>query len=131
MKIRNGFVSNSSSSSFIAKGFVLDREEYKKYEEEIAKAFNITWETEGFDDYEIYDNRKEALNNSELFIAENIEDGAPKDKVIIGETIEDLGEDDYYFHNHTLDCEPSEILNKIKSIIGEHPVKIIVGTKSC
>ena len=131
MKIRNGFVSNSSSSSFIAKGFVLDRKEYKKYEEEIAKAFNITWETEGFDDYEIYDNRKEAIYNSELFIAENIEDGAPRGKVIIGEMIYEADENCDYLGYQELDCSLSDVTSKIKSVIGDYPLKVIVSSKSC
>ena len=61
MKIRNGFVSNSSSSSFIIRGMKLTSDE-------IIKALNIHQEIDGLNDGDIYEflYDKLAMNRKQL-----------------------------------------------------------------
>jgi hypothetical protein len=49
MKIRNGFVSNSSSSSFVLVGFIPTDEEMEKYEE-IFEDYDVAYETSSTND---------------------------------------------------------------------------------
>jgi len=112
MKIRNGFVSNSSTSSFIVIG-------HKFKSEEITKFF-----TE--DEEDVYD----ALESIEYigYVADS-----EVDAYYIGEVISDSGED-------ILEDSETEIgdLEQLKSIKAmretfkyEGPLKIYSGTRAC
>ena len=132
MKIRQGFVSNSSSSSFIAIGAVVPKSKISKLtfcknmgfvksdctdedlEEEIEEIHPVS--KRNYYDY---------LN--ECF-AEDGEEGAPKGKVIIGKVIT-ISE----YTQKVLNLD--EILNEIKTTLdtnglSNEPIKIIIGSKA-
>lgn len=145
MKIRTGFISNSSTSSFIVKGYLIEKdkvdlevlqtkiqETYPDIKEMIDKYKEQGWEDE------IYYETSYKLRDNGLYFTENEEDGAPKNHIIFGQLIEDSGSDDY-LHDHIIDCSLDEKMVEIKNIISpaikenidDQPVKIIIGTRMC
>ena len=67
MKVRNGFVSNSSTSSFVVVGFDIEDEEQRHYEDEI-------------DEHEVYGDMKVHDLDGSYMVAESLD----------GETLEDI-----------------------------------------
>jgi len=106
MKIRQGFVSNSSSSSFVLVGCQMS-------DEALAKALNV-------DTDDLYD----IMNGGDLFW--DAEDG------IVGYTI--ASGDDSYFSGDTMTIP--ELMEKAKEIseklsVPLEEIKIISGIRSC
>lgn len=145
MKVRNGFVSNSSSSSFILKGFVIPRESINY--EEIMKKFNFDYQPivdEYIEKYS-YNDRQDAirdvywdkfdniLTKQHVYVGQGVEAGCnDEDSVMIGEIIEETGECGRDFKYHELDFEMTDMLRDIKEKFNiESPVKIIVTTRCC
>lgn len=147
MKIRNGFVSNSSSSSFIVKGFVVESNKLddKKLAKLILENFpEIKTKIEQYEQkcgpVEDYETQREVfyeLMNLGYYLADTQEDGAPKGCTVLGQLLEDTGESDY-IHDMVIDCTIDDKLNKLKEILSmslEEPndltIKIICGTRCC
>ena len=97
MKLRAGFVSNSSSSSFTAVGFLIDRDKTqalieKVYEPEVLnevaeEQFKKPWaELDEVERNEVYYDLKDS---TDICIMDNEEEGAPEDKAFIGRKIEE------------------------------------------
>lgn len=92
MKTRNGFVSNSSSSSFVLVGFIgfiVD----KSQEEQLYNCFTqeqkeFAAKTTGYkkweDIEEHYDKVYALQNTTGIMIADTTENGAPEGKILIG-----------------------------------------------
>ena len=145
MKVRNGFVSNSSSSSFILKGFVIPRESINY--EEIMKKFNFDYQpiVDEYVEKYSYSDRQDAirdvywdkfdniLTKQHVYVGQGVEDGCnDEDSVMIGEIIEETGECGDDFKYHELDFEMTDMLRDIKEKFNiESPVKIIVTTRCC
>ena len=138
MKIRTGFVSNSSTSSFIVKGFIVPREKMDvqtlfDYLLEKYPEFKEKWAKYDEDeaDYEIsYD-----LRDKGLYITDSEEEGAPKDSYIIGSLLQDTGSEGY-IEDMTIDCSLDDNLTELKQVLEDITkedleCKVIVGTRMC
>lgn len=139
MKYRHGFVSNSSSSSFIAKGIILDDD--KIDEKDIMDKFGFDYK-QYLEDYgnDIHDIFVEEflwgeLYKGEIFVKTSSEDGIPDGTIAIGEYL--YREDDYggnYMHDFVIDkdnlCNISTQLEDTISKFGctKDDIKFFGGT---
>lgn len=137
MKIRTGFVSNSSSSSFVVKGYLLPKDnfDYNKMIE-IMNKFEFDY-GEDLDEDTIKDifywDFVDMLSSKKIYIGTNTEDGCPDDNTLmIGELLAEADDDGGYFDTMVLDLENSPSLEDLKEKLDINaPIKIIVGTRYC
>lgn len=137
MKIRSGFVSNSSSSSFVVKGYLLPKDnfDYNKMIE-IMNKFEFDY-GEDLDEDTIKDifywEFTDMLSSEKIYIGTNTEDGCPdNDTLMIGELLAEVDDEGGYFDTMVLDSENSPLLEDLKEKLDINaPIKIIVGTRCC
>ena len=137
MKIRSGFVSNSSSSSFVVKGYLLPKDnfDYNKMIEVMDK-FEFDY-GEDLDEDTIKDifywEFTDMLSSKNIYIGTNTEDGCPDDDTLmIGELLAEVDDEGGYFDTMVLDLENSPSLEDLKEKLDiDAPIKIIVGTRCC
>lgn len=137
MKIRTGFVSNSSSSSFVVKGYLLPKDnfDYNKMIE-IMNKFEFDY-GEDLDEDTIKDifywEFTDMLSSKNIYISTNTEGGCPDDDTLmIGELLAEADDEGGYFDTMVLDSENSPLLEDLKEKLDINaPIKIIVGTRYC
>ena len=153
MKNRSGFVSNSSSCSFVVCGFLVPESSncgIEGYRTVLEKAFGITEEKiiermkenkyykDGIDDpdavkefiYEVFSEYRDVDDGIGILDGE----GIPGDGVLVGKIICYSGSEDSYMPSEEYDME--EIIEEIKPIrekmgCPEVPIKLYTGTKCC
>ncbi len=140
MKFRNGFVSNSSTSSFVLVGFELSNgvgeEGSEKMKKLLIDLYNVEPSTlEGIEDYELADDfyTKSRSGENGITILSGSDMGVG-DSTVIGVM---LGETDSYDTFYLPDYVVSfskieEDLKEIRKIVGEDSeIRIYCGSKMC
>ncbi len=134
MKIRNGFVSNSSTSSFLICGVVIDtfinEEAEEKFMEKFCKVILNDEEREMIKNSKYPDDEKYELiqcgeNDLKIAYVSGEDGGAPRGKAIVGKSFS-VSEGDYM--EIGLD-ELDGVKEKLKELGLKGPVKLIIGTR--
>ncbi len=138
-KYRLGFVSNSSSSSFIVKGFVIpsiDLTHNKRLE--IMDKFGFDYGTDLDEDticnIFYYDFIKEHLKDKKnIYFATDTEDGAPnRNSMLIGELLAYVSDEDGYMPYLVIDTSITPVLEDLKQKFDiDGDVKVVCGTRYC
>ena len=108
MKIRNGFVSNSSSASYVLIGF-----DATYLVAELGDAWHDFTE-------ELYDNI--------FMVLDGVEGGVGKNQVVIGEEIVTIDDDDYNSQQFTMNeliAKQQEIAERLQPFIQEYPADVV------
>jgi len=131
MKIRSGFVSNSSTSSFVVVGFEVEEERFSN-KDYLIKLFeveesDIPKDNDGIDDL-LYDSR----NHKNIFLALHDEDGATKGNHFIGILVDDAEDGQFGDASYDFD-ELKEKAEVLKQNLGADDAKVVlkVGVRCC
>ena len=128
MKIRMNYVSNSSSSSFVVVGYLIDDESMSKYYE-IAKKLNpeLVNKSKNLEDY-IFENGYETSGNGLSVITGCGDNGFDKGKTFIGKFIAKGDDDNNGMDEKIMDID--EIRNAISKEFDflNEKLKIITGS---
>lgn len=117
MKIRTGFVSNSSSSSFVVLGFAVPRGSVD--EETVAEKMDLV---------------DECLEDYDVWFADSSDMGAPNGKTLVGIKIADIsdesGPEEQEFDFVRI-CKDANELKYKCGIDPNIPLKLYTGSRSC
>jgi len=132
MKIRTGFVSNSSTASFVIIGFTVPRGKFtdRFFLEHLYGRSNLDQMSE--DDLE--DDFNDTRWNNRVTVRNHEEEGAPKKETLIGVVVAEIHDDGDYADEKAIDVEDlleeaAEVRNKLNLSEKEAPIKMYIGTR--
>jgi len=138
MKIRNGFISNSSSCSFVLIGVEIDKDKLDKTELlkklNIQEYNNILKESKNDEDFEdmLNETLMDLLDENGIYFCNHWECGASRNKILFGSLLaESSSDDDFFEFKQSLNDldDIKELLNKFD--LQDEEIKIIGGTRMC
>lgn len=129
MKIRSGYVSNSSSSSFVVVGYLIDDESKTRYVDLIKEIDQLMSTKEIFEDFGCYFEK-----NGISIIYGDIDTGIEEGKTFVGKQICEYDLESESFPDVQFEIDDiKEQLEKFEKYLlpEEFKLKIIIGTKVC
>lgn len=143
MKIRNGFVSNSSSSSFVLVGFTVPHGTFTD-QDYLKKLYSYTNVPEGELDealedafYDLMDgNNVDNRNDGKISVCTDTECGAPRGVHLIGVRVADVSSEDGGFVPTSFDFYAlATVAERARKRLGvsaeDAPIRLFVGTRLC
>lgn len=133
MKIRSGFVSNSSSSSFVVVGFITEdtRENQEKLIRYVkGNKFTIPEDQDEF--YDLFRNMFYIDTTKDISALCGSDDGINDGQMLIGKALADVSSEDGYIEAMEIDIDDHIIdIQKIQKSTGlGGKVKVIVGQRA-
>jgi len=139
VKTRNGFVSNSSSSSFVAVGIKLTKEDIEAIDKIKPAKSDSGWEFDSVEEY-LYE---EVSGNNKIRVLIGSEDGVKDNEVVLAKMIAEISSEDSYIKDMEFSAEemlalintlPEGIIKALEKH-GLDPVgrkaSLFIGTRGC
>ena len=127
MKIRSGFVSNSSSCSFVLIGCRFDKDKVR--DEDIYKAY--------FPDKEFVEDFYDDFYDKGFYFADDIYGGAPDNEIILGKIIDETDETGLFYDGSFVRYNDiAQMMVGMCDKLNEHNIEykdfgVFIGNRTC